>query len=107
MGLRDAVIELVEELLSASEAEKHFDTMLARRALDGLIELTIQASMELASIYSHSKIGTFSRYNPGYLIVTWHSPVRERVVFSKLSSRRPTAGKAPSAQNQNQGRLLD
>ena len=56
-GLRNLVLDLVKELHSANEARKHFDTKVARDALDDLIELVIETSTEISRFYSRSKIG--------------------------------------------------
>ena len=58
-GVRDVVLVLVKELHHACEAGKHFDTKLARMALDELIELIVKASMEISATYSRSSLGTF------------------------------------------------
>ena len=59
MDLRDVVLELVEELESRTTgaAIKVYETELARHALDKMIELIIDAAMEISRRYAHSKLG--------------------------------------------------
>ena len=44
---------------SASEAEKHFETRLAQKALDDLITLVTEAAMETSVCYEHSKLSEY------------------------------------------------
>ena len=55
--LRDMVLDLVKELNQAREERKQFDTSVARRALDDLIELTSEIAEEVSRCYSRSKVG--------------------------------------------------
>ena len=55
--MRDAVIELVETLRTSQDAGEHFDSKLARQALDELIELVIQVCVKISEHFSRSKAG--------------------------------------------------
>lgn len=57
MSLRDTVLDLVDELRSAQEAGRHYDSQIAGQALDELIELVIQASMKISTCFSRPKLG--------------------------------------------------
>ena len=59
MDLRDVVLELAEELKSATSgtAARAYETEPAREALDKMIELIIDAAMEISRRYAHSKTG--------------------------------------------------
>ena len=61
MDLRDVVLELAEELESrtSAAASKAYETELARDALDKMIELIVDAAMEISRRYAHSKPGEF------------------------------------------------
>ena len=77
------VLELVDGLKSAIESGKHFETNLAQKALDELVELVIQAAMEVSLCYSHSKLGELSRLIPLHPMLTSHSRVCERTLLAK------------------------
>ena len=57
--LRDVVLELAEELRLATSgaAVRAYETDMAREALDKMIELIVDAAMEISRRYSRSKTG--------------------------------------------------
>lgn len=61
MDLRDVILSLVEELASATSGifVKAFETQPAREALDKMIELIVDAAMEISRRYGHSKPGKY------------------------------------------------
>ena len=77
------VLELVDELESAAESGKHFETSLARRALDELIDLVVQAAMEVSLCYSHSKLSELSRLIALHPMLTSYSRVCEGTFFTQ------------------------
>ena len=57
MNLRAAALELMEEMHFALEAGKHFDSGLARRAVDELIHLVVRVSIKIRTCFSRSALG--------------------------------------------------
>ena len=57
--LRDVVLELAEELESRTSgaAMKAHETEMAKDALNKMIELTVDAAVEISRRYAHSKSG--------------------------------------------------
>ena len=59
MDLRDVVLDLTEELRSATSdaAVRAYETDMAKEALDKMIELVVDAATEISRRYSRSKPG--------------------------------------------------
>ena len=56
-ALRDVVLQLADELEFAREASKRFDCASAQNAINGLIDLVIQAASEISRCYGRRKFG--------------------------------------------------
>ena len=56
-SLRDMVLDLMKELDQVREERKHFDTKVARKALDDLIWLIVEIAKEVSQYYSRHKAG--------------------------------------------------
>ena len=83
MALRNVVLELVEELRSATTgaAVQAYETKPARDALDKLIHLIVDAAMEISRRYSHSKPGANSKCH-----ITAHKAKLSQAFLSERSS---------------------
>ena len=98
MGLKDSALELIGELRSVCEAEKHFDSRLARQALDELIELIIRTALDISACYSQSKLSELTSLEADADSDYTHSCLFKAVVCSEERRGQTAPGKASQAQ---------